>query len=167
MLIAINSTGTTNMDADKIKAEIDLTRETGADGDRTIARTFLIPFIDRYELLQTMLEELSELCHDRDILFWVRLSVDEAVINAITHGHREDINAPRTPVRVDYVIDDRSIAIRVTDSGLGFDPSNVPDPTLDENLFQVTGRGIFLMRQSMDRVVYNSVGNSVLLVRQF
>jgi serine/threonine-protein kinase RsbW len=95
------------------------------------------------------------------------LAVDEAIINAITHGHGEDINDPNLSVRVDYVIDERSIAVRVTDNGLGFDPSAVPDPTLDENLYRVTGRGIFLMRKAMDRVVYNAIGNSVLLIRRF
>jgi len=134
---------------------------------RAIARTCVIPLISRMELLNKILADLKQGCTDRDILFWVRLAIDEAIINAITHGHGEDINDPEAPVRVDYVIDEHSIAVRITDNGLGFDPSVVPDPTLDENLYRVTGRGIFLMRKAMDRVVYNAVGNSVLLVRRF
>jgi hypothetical protein len=57
MLIAFNFPGTTNMEESRIKAKVDPTREPGAEEERTIARTFLIPFIDRFELLQTILEE--------------------------------------------------------------------------------------------------------------
>jgi len=134
---------------------------------KTVARSHVIPLISRIELLNVILNEIKQACPNKETLFWIRLAIDEAIINAITHGHGDDINDPSTPVRVDYVIDERSIAVRITDNGFGFDPSAVPDPTLEENLYRVTGRGIFLMRKAMDRVVYNAAGNSVLLVRKF
>ena len=149
------------------KIDLGETGKKASSERRAIARTCVIPYIKRIELLNQILDELKKYDLDKDFLFWIRLSVDEAVINAITHGHGDGINDPKIPVRVDYVIDDNSIAVRVTDTGLGFNPSAVPDPTLEENLYRVTGRGIYLMRQAMDRVVYNSIGNSVLLLRKF
>jgi serine/threonine-protein kinase RsbW len=136
-------------------------------GRRPYARTFYIPNIDRMELLNEVLDVLRGEGLSNEFLFWVRLSIDEAIINAIIHGHGEDFDEPISTVRVDCIIDDESIAARVTDTGLGFNPAAVPDPTLDENLWRITGRGIFLMRQAMDQVIYNDIGNSVLLIRKF
>ena len=117
-------------------------------------------------MLGQIVHELHEYELDKEAPFWIRLAIDEAVINAITHGHGDEINTPRTPVKVDYVIDAGTIAVRITDTGYGFDPSKVPDPTMDENLFTITGRGIFLMRKAMDSVTFNRNGNSVLMVRR-
>ena len=74
----------------------------------------------------------------------------EAVANAVRHGNRLDL-ARR--VGVEYAIGSREIVLRVTDEGEGFDPEAVPDPTAPENLLRPGGRGIFFMKQLMDRVV--------------
>ena len=50
--------------------------------------------------------------------------------------------------------------------GQGFEPCEIADPTLDENLDRPFGRGVFLMRTYMNEVSYNSAGNSVTLVRR-
>jgi serine/threonine-protein kinase RsbW len=153
------------MEARHSKVGVSGSKYIPPSGGRPYSREFSIPDIDRIDLLNEILSELQRQGASKDLLFLVRLAVDEAVINAITHGHGEDIEAPTSPVRVDCLIDERAIAVRVTDNGLGFDPAAVPDPSLDENLWNVTGRGIFLMRQAMDKVDFNSIGNSVLLVR--
>ena len=54
----------------------------------------------------------------------------------------------------------------VTDSGDGFDPSSLPDPTNPANLARVSGRGVLLMRAFMDEIFYNSIGNGVTLVKR-
>jgi anti-sigma regulatory factor (Ser/Thr protein kinase) len=132
----------------------------------SIKRTVYIPQVERLALLGQIIHELHEYELDKDAAFWIRLAIDEAVINAITHGHGDEINIPKSPVRIDYVIDAGTIAVRVTDTGYGFDPARVPDPTSEENLYTITGRGIFLMRKAMDSVTYNNIGNSVLMVRK-
>ena len=47
--------------------------------------------------------------------------------------------------------------------GPGFDPSTVPDPTLDQNLEIPSGRGLMLMRAYMTAVTFNPAGNRVTM----
>ena len=54
----------------------------------------------------------------------------------------------------------------ITDQGSGFDPNDVPDPTVEENLQKPTGRGIMLMRAYMDEVRFNEKGNQVHMVKR-
>ena len=92
--------------------------------------------------------------------FGIRLSVDEAVANAIKHGNRL---SPDKTVRVDFRLDDRGVRVEIEDQGDGFRPDEVPDPTADENLERPCGRGLMLMREFMTRIEYNKKGNVVVL----
>ena len=134
--------------------------------EQRYSRTFTIPEFDRLEVIKVVWDLLSDCDQTSEMLYEIRLALDEAVINAITHGHGESIDFPNTPVIVDCLLDNKCIGLRVTDTGLGFDPKTVPDPTLEENLWKICGRGIFLMRESMDEVIYNSIGNSVLMIHK-
>lgn len=100
--------------------------------------------------------------YPRASLFAVRLALEEAVSNALHHGHRE--LPPGTPVRLEYAVTSRSVALTVEDRGPGFDPDAIPDPTLDQNLESPTGRGLMLMRAYMTRVRFNEAGNRVEMV---
>lgn len=93
-------------------------------------------------------------------VFALRLAFEEAVINALRHGHRDK---PEEPVRVAWRVSPREVAIDVSDKGAGFDPDRIADPTLDENLDQPSGRGIMLMRAYMSSVEYNDAGNRVFM----
>jgi serine/threonine-protein kinase RsbW len=64
------------------------------------------------------------------------------------------------------VLPDR-LEVRITDEGIGFDPSDVPDPTAVENLERPCGRGLMLMRHYMTEVSYNERGNSVYMIKVF
>jgi len=97
-----------------------------------------------------------------DVLFSVRLALEEAVVNAIRHGNKAD---PSKKIHVEYVIDDARLVVNVADEGPGFDLDSVPDPTAEENLEADHGRGILLMRVYMDEVTYNDKGNRVTLVK--
>lgn len=77
------------------------------------------------------------------------LAVREATINAIKHGNGLD---PRKRVRVTFTFDDDGLEVAIRDRGKGFDPNRVADPTLPENLFHPSGRGVLLMKAFVDRV---------------
>jgi serine/threonine-protein kinase RsbW len=94
--------------------------------------------------------------------FAIRLALDEALSNAVKHGNKLD---PAKHVDVEYTVNDQGIVIRIRDEGAGFEPSDVPDPTLDENLERPHGRGIMLMRAYMTEVGYEEQGNCVMLVK--
>jgi len=95
--------------------------------------------------------------------FAVRLALEEALVNAFKHGHR-DLTDPAATVRVEYETQPGVIRIAVQDQGPGFDPGRVPDPTLDENLELPSGRGLMLMRAYMTEVRHNQAGNRVEMV---
>jgi serine/threonine-protein kinase RsbW len=93
-------------------------------------------------------------------IFAVRLALEEALVNAIKHGNQLD----RTKsVQVSFQVRSEFVEVVVADEGPGFDPEEVPDPTLPENLERCCGRGLMLMRHYMNEVSYNSRGNSVRL----
>jgi serine/threonine-protein kinase RsbW len=77
--------------------------------------------------------------------FGIDMAVREAVTNAVLHGNKQDENKA-----VDLIPD--AFEIIVHDQGPGFNPSEVPDPTEDENILKTSGRGIFFMRTFMDEV---------------
>lgn len=79
----------------------------------------------------------------------------EAVNNAITHGNKLN---PDKKVEVVFEIDKNKLTIKTRDSGVGFDYENVPDPTAPENIENVNGRGIFLMRQLSDGLDFQEEG---------
>jgi len=94
-------------------------------------------------------------------LFAVRLAVEEAIVNAFRHGHK-DLD-PSVPVRVEYQVGPRSATISVEDKGPGFEPEAVPDPTLDENLELPSGRGLMLIRSYMSEVRHDHGGRRLVM----
>jgi serine/threonine-protein kinase RsbW len=90
-----------------------------------------------------------------------RVGLSEALSNAMLYGNSRD---PSKRVLVEIAFQLGRIQARVTDQGVGFDPSAIPDPTRPENLTKPCGRGLFLMRKLMDEVWYNDLGNQVTLV---
>ena len=93
-----------------------------------------------------------------------RVGLTEALSNAMLYGNNSD---PEKSVRVEVAIKLEEVSVRVTDQGVGFDPTTVPDPTLPANISKSGGRGIFLMKALMDEVQFNDRGNSVTLVLRF
>lgn len=96
---------------------------------------------------------------DRDV-FAVRLALEEALVNAIKHGNRM---SPDKSVDIKCWISDERVRIEIQDEGQGFDRTEVPDPTLLENLERPCGRGIMLMGAFMNLIEYNDQGNKVTL----
>ena len=89
-----------------------------------------------------------------------RVGLTQALSNAMLYGNDSD---PQKRVRVEVTVRVEEIAVRITDQGVGFDPTTIPDPTLPDNISKSGGRGIFLMRSLMDEVKFNDQGNSVTL----
>jgi len=99
---------------------------------------------------------------DDSLIFDIRLSVEEAIKNAIIHGNKSN---EKLPVLISYSLDDGRFRMEVEDQGKGFDPASVPDPTTEENLLKASGRGVFLIEKLMDEVKYNERGNKIFMVK--
>jgi serine/threonine-protein kinase RsbW len=97
-----------------------------------------------------------------DVFGNVLVSVTEAVNNAIYHGNGSD---PEKWVNLALVYNAelKKISFIVKDEGPGFDYTNLPDPTAPENITMIGGRGVFLIKQLADWVIFNDKGNSVEL----
>ncbi|MDX2147985.1 MAG: ATP-binding protein [Planctomycetota bacterium] len=113
---------------------------------------------DQIDHVQNEVVDAAErLGYSKTARFAIRLALEEAVSNAFRHGHAG--LPPETPVRVEYTLTPEVIRIAVEDQGPGYDPSHVPDPTLDANLEQLSGRGLTLIRAYMASVRHNDRGN--------
>jgi serine/threonine-protein kinase RsbW len=91
--------------------------------------------------------------------FEIELSLREAIINAVVHGCRSDSSKM---VQCWVACDEpHGLLIVVRDSGKGFDPSSLPNPLVGENLFASHGRGIYLINQLMDEVIFRRGGTEI------
>ena len=111
----------------------------------------------------TQVESLiDQVCEDlrvsEDSYGNILIAVTEAVNNAIVHGNQ---NQPTKKVKVDVVKIDTGVIFMVMDEGKGFDFNNLPDPTSPENIERPDGRGIFLMKNLSDEVVFDLNGSKV------
>ena len=103
----------------------------------------------------------------------LKIAVQELGQNAIEWGNAMNKDAT---VRLSYRLLPDRIMIRIADEGRGFDPRQVPDPTLDplktiedreERGKRPGGFGIHLARRVMDTVSYNDTGNIVTMEKRF
>jgi anti-sigma regulatory factor (Ser/Thr protein kinase) len=96
----------------------------------------------------------------RRLRFKMRVAMAEALANAIVAGNGED----RTKsVDVHAELFEDVIRIHVTDQGSGFDPATITAPLDPEELENPSGRGLFLIRNLVDDVVFNPQGNSICM----
>lgn len=118
------------------------------------------------DLIHAISDQIAALIgFEGDDVLNLGLAVREATINAIKHGNRLD---PRKRVRVVFRFDKEGMSVAIRDRGAGFDMNAVADPTLPENLFQSSGRGILLMKAFVDRIEvheHDGKGAEVLLVK--
>ena len=54
--------------------------------------------------------------------------------------------------------------VTVNDEGDGFDYTNIPDPTLPDNIDKIAGRGLYLMKTLSNELIFENNGASVTLV---
>lgn len=113
----------------------------------------------------TLLENLIEQIADKhnvseDTFANMMTCLNEIAINAIVHGNKLDESKK---VIVNAEVDAKRVVWTITDEGEGFDFDHLPDPTAVENLENLTGRGVYIVKQLADQCVFNAKGNEVEL----
>jgi len=98
---------------------------------------------------------------DKGLYGKVLLATIEAANNAIVHGNKLD---PEKTVMVEITRGIDGIEIYVEDQGKGFDYMRIPDPTAPENIENIHGRGVFLMKQLSDEVNFYKNGTKVQIL---
>ena len=116
----------------------------------------LISVVD--EFLEKILREkgIAE-----EIVADIAICATEVVNNGISHGNREDRSKQ---VSMELEFSASEIKVTVTDQGEFFDPESIADPVAEENLLREVGRGVFIVRQLMDRldITPSSTGGTVV-----
>lgn len=114
------------------------------------------------QVVEQIISELKKADFSKDDLFAVHLALEEAFVNAVQHGNKMDSTKK---INVNYMIDSDKVRISITDEGEGFNPSEVPDPRVGDNLYKTDGRGLLLMQSYMDEVKFNKQGNCVDMIK--
>ena len=95
----------------------------------------------------------------------IQAALREALSNAMLHGNLGD---PVKRVGLTVEIEEGGgITIVVRDSGAGFDPARLPDPTEGDNIYRDSGRGVYLIQRLMDQVEYNFKDGTILTMRRY
>ena len=96
---------------------------------------------------------------DADHTFYAQLCLEEALVNAITHGNAND---PRKRVTVRVYCASECWGVEIADEGLGFDWKDWAR-RLDDgiNVAQPTGRGLALILRSGARVEFLDGGRTL------
>jgi len=98
---------------------------------------------------------------DEDYYGNILIALTEAVNNAIHHGNASD---PAKSITVTFASKkEKQLSFTVADEGIGFNFDSLPDPTDPENIEKPHGRGVFLMRNLADEVVFHDNGRKVEL----
>ena len=112
-------------------------------------------------LLETLIEQIADKHNvSEDTFANMMTCLNEIAINAIVHGNKLDESKK---VIVNAEVEPKRVIWTVTDEGAGFDYDHLPDPTASENLENLTGRGVFIVKQLADQCVFNATGNEVEL----
>jgi len=121
--------------------------------------------LEYLDLVDNVIAAVNELMQFKeDAATAVSISVIEAGTNAIQHGCG---NGACQRVDLRFSVEEDQLVIEVHDSGKGFDPDALPDPTSPDNILKERGRGIFIMRQMMDEMEFDfSSGTKVRMVKR-
>lgn len=98
-------------------------------------------------------------------LYNLELAIQEVVVNIVNHAYGGQEG--RIQMRLQFVEQPPQLTLFFYDTGASFDPTLVPAPRLGE--LQEHGFGLFLVRELMDEVEYQSTttGNYWKLVKRF
>ncbi len=121
-----------------------------------------IPSIaDNIRIVESFIDNAKdEFRFDDNIYGNIMIAVTESVNNAIVHGNKLDNHKL---VDLSMEIAQNNIRFVIHDQGEGFDFNHLPDPTAPDNVLELGGRGIFLMRNLADEVAFSDDGRTVAL----
>ncbi|MBN2388538.1 MAG: ATP-binding protein [Anaerolineales bacterium] len=97
----------------------------------------------------------------------VEMAVDEACSNIIEHAYRSS----KGVIECTCECADDALTVVLRDYAAPFDPANVPPPDLSDDLEErkIGGLGVYLMRQLMDEIHYETdatTGNVLTMVKR-
>lgn len=131
--------------------------------DNTSLYTIQLPSkIESITIVENFIDQLSTKYGFSDEIYAnVLTCLSEAVINGIIHGNRLN---PDKKVYINLeIIENKRLIFTISDEGDGFNFNNLPDPTAPENIENLSGRGVFIIKKLADQCIFNSKGNELEL----
>jgi serine/threonine-protein kinase RsbW len=123
-----------------------------------------LQFISYYEEMDKaagiILKDMDAAAFPDESIRKMKITLTELMANAIGHGNDEDHSRKAT---IGHMVTRTVASVGIMDEGPGFDPSQIPDPTLPENLVKDHGRGLYIVRNYVDEMVFNEKGNRILI----
>jgi len=123
--------------------------------------------------IKVMLKDIQDACSciSEDTLFELKVILNELLSNAIKHGNK--MNELKKLKVVSGLTTDSRIFFVIQDEGEGFDCrcyesliDNSNNPCFDFDNLKETGRGIYIVKELCDRVIYNEKGNRVIAIKK-
>lgn len=108
--------------------------------------------------IEGILNKLNEHVDNKDILFDIRLILNELVINGVLHGNEE---ADTKCVDLRLEIKDKKVTIEVEDEGHGI---NFDFRTYDPEELKFHGRGLVLVRGLSDELYIDK--NKIIAIKE-
>ena len=97
-----------------------------------------------------------------DDILDTQLAVEEVITNIIVHGYKK----AGGEIIISCWINPSNLEVRIMDSAPRFDPLSIPNPKLDGAIEErkIGGLGVHLVREVMDKVVYQYENGKNILV---
>lgn len=81
--------------------------------------------------------------------FEIKLIMSEAINNAFIHGNKNDKNKP---ISVEWNLEDNLLKLYITDCGCGFKDFEFCKEINEENIFEESGRGLYIIGCYTDEI---------------
>lgn len=129
---------------------------------KAVQATFPSDYPHAMEVQRRVIELCESLGFRDSSLFAIKLSLEEALVNAVKHGNKLD---PAKKVKVHAKVTPARFEITIEDEGAGFDRVRIADPREEENLCKCTGRGILLIESYMDSAKWTHSGRRLRMTK--
>jgi serine/threonine-protein kinase RsbW len=131
--------------------------------DNSALYTLQLPSrLDSITTVENFVDSLKEQYNIGEDVYGNMLTcLSEATINAIVHGNKED-ETKKVYLNLE-VQEGKRMVFTIADEGDGYDYDRLPDPTAPENIENLTGRGVFIIKHLADQCIFNSKGNEIEL----
>jgi len=129
----------------------------------------LLAVLDNITSLKKFIDEAGRhMGLNEDITYALKLAMEEACVNIITHGYKE---SDPGLVKLTFEIDSESAQLTIYDEGMPFNPddANAVDVESDWDERKVGGLGLLMIREMVDEINYKSddgLGNFLVLTKK-
>lgn len=127
------------------------------------SKSYPTKFVNSVDFTTVITQTLEKNGWSETEIYGVVLSLTEAAFNANEHGNK---GTDGKMIHVECTIGDNFFFCSIQDDGEGFDPKNVPNPCLAENLLIPRGRGLKLINNFMTLVWFNNIGNKIFMLKK-